>query len=116
MEDASAARAEDLLDPIWKLPSTTDLLADALCAKPLCRIPVDQDILDSLSASGRPELKAAFMLRDHSCNIIATAFSYVMGTSLGPVSTSHCCIEAISSCCLQPCLTALIASLHLAPA
>ena len=95
MEDASATRAEDLLEPIWKLPSTTDLLADALCANPLCRIPVDPDILDSLSATGRPELKAAFMLRDPSCNIIATAFSYVMGTSLGPVSTLHCCIEAI---------------------
>ena len=92
MEDASAARAEQLLEPIWELPSTTQLLADALCAKPLCRVPDDQAILDSLTATGRPALKAVFTLRDHSCDIIATAFSYVMGTSLGTVSSLHCCI------------------------
>ena len=95
MEDASAARAEDLLEPILKLPSTTDLLDAALRAKPLCTIPVDQAILDSLTASGRPDLKAAFTLRDHSCDIIAMAFSYVLGTSLGAVSSLHCCMEAI---------------------
>ena len=110
-EDASAALAERLLQPIRELPSTDQLLADALCAKPLCRIPVDQAILDSLSATGRPDLKAMFTLRDHSCDIIATAFSYVMRTSFGAVSSLHCCISHINQL-----LTSLLGCCHCQPA
>ena len=83
--------AARLLEPIRELPRTRDLLAAALRAKPLCKIPVEQFVLDSLSATGHSELQDAFTLRDHSCGIIATAFSYIMWTAMDQVSSLHCC-------------------------
>ena len=91
MEDVSALLAAKLLEPIRELPSTGELLADALRAEPLCGIPVDQFVLDSLGATGRADLRAAFTLRDHSCGIIASAFDSVMWTAMDPVSSLHCC-------------------------
>ena len=102
----SAALAARLLEPIRELPSTTDLLADALRAKPLCPIPVSQFVLDSLSATGRPELTAAFTLSDDSCALIANAFTYNMSPTLGKVSSLHRCATAVQACSLQACLVA----------
>ena len=91
VEDVSALLAAKLLEPIRKLPSTCELLADALRAKPLCGIPVDQFVLDSLGATGHADLRAAFTLRDHSCGIIASAFDSIMWKAMDPVSSLHCC-------------------------
>lgn len=95
MEDTSAALAARMLEPINKLPSAPELLADALRAMPLCRIPVDQFVLKSLSATGHSDLQAAFTLRDQSCGIIATGFSSVMWTALIQVGTLQCCTGGI---------------------
>ena len=91
MKDVSAKLAAKLLKPIRELPSTRELLADALRAKPLCGVPVEQFVLDSLGATGRADLEAAFTLRDPSCGIIATGFTAVMWTALDLVSSLHCC-------------------------
>ena len=91
MKDVSGALATQMLQPIKELPSTPELLTEALRAKPLCRIPVDQFVLDSLSATGHSDLQDAFTLRDHSCGIIAVGFSAAMWTTMGPVSSLHCC-------------------------
>ena len=94
MEDTSDILAAQMLEPIKELPSTPELLADALRARPLCKIPVDQFVLDLLSATGRPELQAAFTLRDQSCAIIAAAFSSVVWTFPSHVSSLQCCAGA----------------------
>ena len=83
--------AAQMLEPIRELPRTRNLLADALRAKPLCKIPVDQFVLDSLSATGHSEFRDAFTPRDPSCGIIATGFTSVMWKAMDPVSTLHCC-------------------------
>ena len=91
MKDVSAKLAAKMLKPIRELPSTPELLADALRAQPLCKIPVDQFVLDSLSARGRADFQDEFTLRDHSCGVIATGFSSVMWTAMDPVSSLRCC-------------------------
>ncbi len=91
MKDVSTKLAAKMLKPIRKLPSTPELLADALRAQPLCKIPVEQFVLDSLSARGCADFQDAFTLGDHSCGIIAMGFSSVMWTALGPVSSLHGC-------------------------
>ena len=88
--DVSAMLATRMLEPIRELPRTRGLLAAALHAKPLCKIPVEQFVLDSLSATGHSEFRDAFTLSDHSCGIIAMGFSYIMWTAMDPVSL-HCC-------------------------
>ena len=77
MEDMSDLLAARMLEPIKELPSTPELLADALRAKPLCRIPVDESVLDSPSATRLADLQSAFTLRDQSCGILAAGFSSV---------------------------------------
>ena len=77
-----------------------------LCVPGRCPIPVSQFILDALSATGRPELRAAFMLPDDSCALIANAFTYNMSTTMGKVSSLHCCSTPLQACSLHPCLAA----------
>ena len=98
-----------MLEPIKKLPSTPELLAAALRAKPLCRFPVEQCVLDLLSATGHAELQDAFTLRDQSCGSIAAGLSSVMWTSLSQVSSLQFCTGATRVCSLHPCLAAVIA-------
>ncbi len=109
VKDVSAALAAQMLKPIKVLPSTPELLTEALRAQPLCKIPVDQFVLDSLNASGRAQFQDAFTLRDLSCGIIAASFTSIMWKNMDQVSSLRCCTGDIRVCSLHPCLAAVIA-------